>query len=155
METKSFVKILRKVIREEVRSAVKEMLVEQKKPARKVIDHGLSLHKMVEQNDRPKKKFSNNSMLNDILNETSADFNPTEFRGEPAYPTMQDQAFTSDQAPGFASMMNNRNLGNTIPTTDINGAPVNSAALPDTLTKALTRDYSGLMGAIDKKKGIK
>ena len=129
METKSFVKILRKVIREEVRSAVKEMLVEQKKPARKVIDHGLSLHKMVEQNDRPKKKFSNNSMLNDILNETSADFNPTEFRGEPAYPT--------------------------IPTTDINGAPVNSAALPDTLTKALTRDYSGLMGAIDKKKGIK
>ena len=37
METKSFVKILRKVIREEVRSAVKEILGEQKVPSNRKI----------------------------------------------------------------------------------------------------------------------
>ena len=92
METKSFVKILRKVIREEVRSAVNEILGEQKVPSNKVIDHGLSLHKMVEQKDRPKKKFSKNSMLNNILNETATDFNPNEFNGTPDYPTMDGGA---------------------------------------------------------------
>ena len=41
MNTKSFVKILRKVVREEVQRAVKEALTEQKVPHKKVINHGL------------------------------------------------------------------------------------------------------------------
>ena len=42
MNTKSFVKILRKVVREEVQRAVKEAITEQKVPHKKVINHGLS-----------------------------------------------------------------------------------------------------------------
>ena len=83
METKSFLKLLRKVIREEVQSVVrKELKValnETKLDHKKVIDHGMDLHNIAEKSQRPvrsKKKFVKDSMLNDILNETatSADF---------------------------------------------------------------------------------
>ena len=46
MESKSFVKILRKVIREEVRSAVKELLAEQQVNHDNVMDHGMNLHEL-------------------------------------------------------------------------------------------------------------
>ena len=160
MESKSFVKILRKVIREEVRSAVKEMLGEQTISSKKVINHGMSLHRMAEQQNDPykirakKKTYSKNGMLNDLLNETADSYNPAEFRGAPDYPTMNNQMYTSNDAPSFASMMNSQTPVNTIPTTDVNGQPVDPNALPETLTNALTKDYSALMKAIDKKKGI-
>ena len=76
MDTKSFVKILRKVIREEVGRAVKQALTEQTINHGQVIEHGMNLAEIAE-NPMPrrpiaKKKFSKNSMLNDILNETAA-----------------------------------------------------------------------------------
>jgi len=151
METKSFVKILRKVIREEVRSAVKEILGEQKTPSNKVIDHGLSLHKMVEQRSQPikKKKFSKNSILNDILNDTAVDYNASEFNGTPDYPTMDEQVYTSDQAPNFKSMMTSTTEG-------INGEPVDTSK-PEiqAVNKAVNRDYSQLMKAMEEKRPTK
>ena len=81
MDTKSFVKILRKVVREEVQRAVKEVLTEKTVPHKQVIDHGINLQRIAEEQENPyapqarkapKKKFSKNSMLNDILNETAA-----------------------------------------------------------------------------------
>ena len=44
MSSKSFVKILRKVIREEVKLAVKEILTEEKTDHNKVMSHGMDLH---------------------------------------------------------------------------------------------------------------
>jgi hypothetical protein len=40
-----------------------------------------------------------------------------------------------------------------VPTTDIDGRPVNVNNLPEDVVSALTKDYSALMKAIDKKKG--
>ena len=166
MNTKSFVKILRKVVREEVRTAVKEILGEQTVSHKKVIDHGLSLHNMVEQQENPyeikarkKKTFSKNKMLDDILNETAAnaDFGNMHegpMVGQENYPMMQDTMTTNDVS-SFASMMSSNNGIDTIPTTDVNGAAVNKNALPDHITSALTKDYSAVMKAIDKKKGVK
>ena len=52
METKSFIKILRKVIREEVQSVVRKemrtMLNEKKVNHKSVIKHGMELHDSVE-----------------------------------------------------------------------------------------------------------
>ena len=164
MESKSFVKILRKVIREEVRSAVKEILGEQKKSSNKVIDHGLSLHKMVERQENPyevqgkrKKQFSKDPVLNDILNETSLNYNPAEFNGAPpSYPNMENKAFTSNDVPSFASIMEPQTSRiNTIPTTDVNGNVVDPNAIPEHVTSALTKDYSSLMKAMDKKRPLK
>mgnify|MGYP003120126026 CR=1 FL=1 len=109
MDTKSFVKILRKVIREEVGRAVKQALTEQTINHGQVIEHGMNLAEIAE-NPMPrrpiaKKKFSKNSMLNDILNETAA---TGDFASKPEMAAVQ---------------------------------------------KALTRDYSGLIKAINKKNG--
>ena len=160
MNTKSFVKILRKVIREEVQQAVKEALTEQKVSHKKVIDHGLSLSRMAEtRSNRPKQKFSKNSMLNDILNETaeSADFsnmNEGPAVTQEGWPTMDD-VMTTDKVDSFASMMNPAHGVDVTPTTDANGNVFNKNELPNHLTSALTKDYSAVMKAIDKKKGIK
>jgi len=146
MDTKVFVKILRKVVREEVQTAVKQILGEQTVPHKKVIDHGLSLHGMVEQQERPnrnkphkKKTFSKNKMLDDILNETAA---TGDFGNMYEGPSVGQEAY---QTQGI----------NTIPSTDVNGNHIDKNALPEHVTSALTKDYSAIMKAIDKKKGVK
>ena len=160
MNTKSFVKILRKVIREEVQQAVKEALTEQKVSHKKVIDHGLSLSRMAEaRTNKPKKKFSKNSMLNDILNETAntADFsnmNEGPAVSQEEWPSIDD-VMTTDKVDSFASMMNPSRGVDVTPNTDVNGNVINKNALPEHLTSALTKDYSAVMKAIDKKKGVK
>ena len=159
MDTKSFVKILRKVVREEVRTAVKDILGEQTVSHKKVINHGLSLQGMVEQQEHPykpkvrkKKTFSKNKMLDDILNETAAtaDFGNMQ-QGPPA--SMMGDTMTTNDVSNFGSMMNSSRGIDTIPTTDVNGNTVNKNELPEHVTSALTKDYSALMKAIDKKKG--
>jgi hypothetical protein len=53
-------------------------------------------------------------------------------------------------------VLNDPAMGNqtTEAITDFNGNEVGVEDLPDPLAKALTRDYSDLMGAINKKKGV-
>lgn len=159
MDTNSFVKILRKVVREEVRTAVKDILGEQTVSHKKVINHGLSLQGMVEQHEHPykpkvrkKKTFSKNKMLDDILNETAAtaDFGNMQ-QGPPV--EMMGDVMTTNDVSDFGSMMNSSRGIDTIPTTDVNGNTVNKNELPEHVTSALTKDYSAIMKAIDKKKG--
>jgi hypothetical protein len=40
-----------------------------------------------------------------------------------------------------------------VPTTDTEGRPVQNVHVPEEVASALTRDYSSLMKAINKKKG--
>tara|TARA_R110000796_G_scaffold12964_2_gene42391 strand:+ start:759 stop:1211 length:453 start_codon:yes stop_codon:yes gene_type:complete len=147
MSSKSFVKILRKVIREEVRAAVTEILTEQKTDHNKVISHGLDLHGLTEGvPKRKKKKFSKNSMLNDILNETSGITRDGPLVGQD-YPSMSN--FKSDMADSFGLSQQPQSLA----TTDTTGKPVNMQNKKVASTvNAMTKDYSALMKAIDKKK---
>jgi hypothetical protein len=135
MNSKSFVKLLRKIIKEEVQSAVREVLTEQ------VIDHNTPIHEIA--TPRPKKQFTKNSMLNDLLNETAgtpaapemAEWSTMNFRSEMA------NAFGVETAPAIA------------PTTGINGEAVNMQKEGVAATvNAMTKDYSALMKAINKKK---
>ena len=148
MSSKSFVKILRKIIREEVKSAVKEILTEQKSHFNKVINHGMNLNEMASNPiKRKKKRFTKNNMLNDILNETSGvpSNGPSVMQEE--YPTMN--SFKSDMAESFGMNRQPQSLA----ATGINGEPVNmSNEKVATTVNAMTKDYSGLMKAIDKKK---
>ena len=68
------------------------------------------------------KNFAKNSALNDLLNETAMGDTNTETAMAP----MSDP---------FSS-----------------GAPMDTTGMPDSVANAVTRDYSGLMKAIDKKK---
>ena len=143
METKSFVKLLRKVIREEVQSVVrkelKNVINENKTNHNSVINHGLDLHKIAEQDirgPRAKKQYVKDEMLNDILNETD---NP--------WPEMN---FKSEMAPEFME----RPMPASLASTGINGEPVNMNNKKVVQTvQNMTKDYSALMKAIDKKKG--
>ena len=147
MESKSFVKILRKVIREEVTLAVRRelrsSLNENTTDHNKVINHGLELNKMV---NKKTKKYVKDPMLNDILNSTSP------LTENNAMPQMN---FNSGMAQSFKGMMSSQpDMPHVAPMTDIQGKPVNTNnENVANVMNAMTKDYSALMKAIDKKKG--
>ncbi len=149
MGSKSFVKLLRKIIREEVQGAVREVLTEQKTNHNQVIEHGMNLSHITEDpmpnRPRAKKQFTKNSMLNDLLNETAE--SPTS-PGMAEWGTMN---FKSEMSNAFG--MENSRTATIAPTTGINGESVNmnNEAVSATVN-AMTKDYSALMKAIDKKK---
>ena len=144
MSSKSFVKLLRKIIREEVQGAVREVLTEQKTDHKQVMSHGMQMNEIA--NSRPKKQYTKNSMLNDLLNETA---------GTPAPPEMSDWStmnFRSEMAEAFG-MESSPSIA---PTTGINGEAVNMNKEGVAATvNAMTKDYSALMKAIEKKRQTK
>ena len=139
MDTKSFVRILRKVIREEVGKAVKQALNETVVTDKQVINNGVNLHELVDTPKPVKRQFVKNSMLNDILNDTAYE---SDFSG-------------MNEEPNFSDMGSMRPSTAVQSMTGINGEHVDTTK-PEmqAVGKALTRDYSGLMKAINKKKGI-
>ena len=152
MDTKKFIEALRKVIREEVQTAVrtevKKLLSENKVSHKKTIDHGLQLERMT--NQRGKKSYSKDPMLNDLLNETATIPAPVD-----EWSTMN---FRSEMAQAFSGMrqMTDDNIPHVAPPTDLDGRPVNmgNEQVASAVT-AMTKDYSALMKAIDKKKGMR
>ena len=152
METKSFFNALRKLIREEVQLAVrtemKRVLNEQRVAPKQVIDHGIRMSEQAIKPSKPK-TFVKDPLLNDLLNETAA---------APAleqdWPTMD---FRSEMAQAFGGMRGaSSELPFVAPMQDINGAPVNvNDAKVAPIVNAMTKDYSALMKAIDKKKGVR
>ena len=144
MKSESFVKLLRKVIREEVTRAVrtemKELLQEKKVDHKKVISHGMNLNNIV---SKQQKQYVKDPMLNDILNSTG--------------PLQENRTmnFNSGMAQSFKSMMStDPEVPHVAPVTDIQGKAVNmSNEGVKTAVNAMTKDYSALMKAIDKKKG--
>jgi hypothetical protein len=151
MKTESFTKLLRKIIREEVTLAVRKemrsLLTEEKSDHKKVMKHGLELESMA---SKPTKQYVKNPMLNDILNETANGGSTI----EQDWPTME---FGNNMAQSFKGMMgSNTNTPSVAPTTDIQGKAINTNNKNvATVVNAMTKDYSSLMKAIDKKKGIK
>lgn len=155
MDTKGFINTLRKVIREEVQLAVRtemrKMLTETKTDHRKAITHGLELEQLANHQTtkrQERKTFSKDPLLNDLLNETAT--LPTD-----EWTTMN---FRSEMAQAFGGMRVNgdSNVPFVAPTTDHDGRPVNMAnEQVATAVNAMTKDYSALMKAIDKKKGLR
>ena len=144
--------IVRKVVREElkpiiteVRNASKPILKETKSKPKKVKDPlDINISDILKEervsNPTDKKTFVKNSMLNDMLNET---MNDGEWRN-------MDAQFGSNQAQAW----NGREDVAVAPTVDIDGRPVdtNNQDVANVMG-AITKDYSQLMKAIDKKKG--
>ncbi len=152
MDKKSFAGILQKINREEVTKAVRTemraLLNESKPDHSKTIDHGLSLHEMMDApapkptRKAPKRKYSSNNVLNELLNETGP------LRENNSWNSMN---FNSQMAQGFSSPSAQTVVA---PPVDIDGRPVNTNnEKVATVVNAMTKDYSALMKAIDKKKG--
>ena len=83
-------------------------------------------------------------IINDILNETAAGADFSTMRDTPT-------VYQTNDVDTFAS---NRNSDIPLTSTGINGEPVNMSNSNVAKTmEAMTRDYSGLLKAMDKKKG--
>ena len=142
MKAKTFENLIRKVVREEIDYALRREIKSLKEDLRDELKPTITEHteRLVEvpksslkekiMGKKPLKKhnFVSNSTLNDLLNETAA----------------------SDT---------NLNLGNSpvsLSQPFATGAPLpmDTTGMPKSVANAVTRDYSGLMKAIDKKKGL-
>ena len=142
MKAKTFENLIRKVVREEIDYALrreikslKEDLRDELKPT--ITDHTERMVEVPQQSSlkekimgkKPIKKrnFVGNSTLNDLLNETAAG----------------DTNLNSGNAPVSLSQ----------PFATGAPLPMDTKGMPNSVANAVTRDYSSLMKAIDKKKG--
>ena len=119
--------IIRKIVREEVAMAIKEVVNELKQP----VQSKLQPKKIVE-----KKSYTNNSILNDVLNETAQD-------GE--WKTLGGSEFTTDRmnelvGRQYGDMMSNQN-----PSISVDGQT------PDFLKK----DYREVLKKAEEKSKMK
>jgi len=157
MEQKKFIHMLKKIIKEEVRTVIKEELTE-------IIQEGLKPTISELQNKQPIKEsvvsrktngmFKNNK-FSDILNETNSLREQTT-NGDYAELMKEDIIMTAKDAPGFdmrrQSFKEAMGVSTPVPTTMEDTETGKTLAIDPIIGKALTRDYSSLMKAIDKKK---
>lgn len=144
MKAKTFENLIRKVVREEIDYALRREIKSLKEDLRDELKPTITEHteRLVEVPKVPqsslkekimgkkpfkKQQFVGNSTLNDLLNETAAG----------------DTNLNSGNSPVSLSQ----------PFATGNPLPMDTAGMPDSVAKAVTRDYSGLMNAINKKKG--
>ena len=120
--------MIRQVVREEIRTAMKDFLVESKQPKAK--------KKIVE-----KKAFSKNSILNDVLNETA---NNDEWK------TMGGGTYDSGKMGDIIAKKYGNDKGTLVQSTAA-AVGANPDALPDHVTDALTKDYRAVLKATDEK----
>ena len=142
MKAKTFENLIRKVVREEIDYALrreikslKEDLRDELKPT--IVEHterkvevpqqSTLKEKIMGKKPFKKQQFVANSTLNDLLNETAAGDTNTQTA---MAPVSLSQPFSSG-AP----------------------LPMDTTGMPESVANAVTRDYSGLMDAINKKKG--
>ena len=151
MEQKKFIQVLRKVIREEVKSVIKQELTEilqeglqstvnELKPAGKT-------NSTIKKSNRSKKLQFKDNKFSDILNETET---LREQNNVSNYAKLmsEDIVMTAKDAPGFAMQRNIQQQ--TVMTDPESGKTMN---VDPVIQKAMNRDYSALMKAIDKKRG--
>ena len=142
MKAKTFESLIRKVVREEIDYALrreikslKEDLRDELKPT--IVEHterkvevpqqSTLKEKIMGKKPFKKQQFVANSTLNDLLNETAAGDTNTQTA---MAPVSLSHPFSSG-AP----------------------LPMDTTGMPESVANAVTRDYSSLMKAIDKKKG--
>ena len=140
MTKKDLIKIIREVVRNEVKKEVQKIFMNETKtieePKKKI--------------KTPQKKFTDNKALNDVLNETVG-LRKSESQSD-EYPTLGGGAFDSSRMAelmGYGKSDEVKRDMVAVDTLKKAGKSVND--VPEAVTNALTRDYSDLMKAMDKK----
>lgn len=150
MEQKKFIQVLRKVIREEVKNVIKQELTEILQEGLQSTVNELQSKKTeatITESVAPKKKktyFKENKFA-DILNETNG-LREQVKASDYANLMTEDIVMTSKDAIGFGVQRNQ----STVMTDPESGK---SMKVAPSVQKAMNRDYSALMKAIDKKRG--
>ena len=151
MTKSELMKIITEIVRKEVQKEVNRIFIIESKP---VVSK--SKPKVVSKPIKKKEqKLSKNPILNKILNETMGGI-PGENGYEP-YPTMTGETFDTNRMAelvgnGDSSVVGNEETKRQIAAVQtVKGAGKSVEDVPEGLMKALTRDYSGVMKALNNK----
>ena len=145
MNKKQFMKIITEVVRREVKKEVQKILIKEE------TSHQLA--DVIPEVSEPKQKveYTKNKSLNDVLNETVGLTKSEKQNGE--YPTLGGGAFDTSRMSELMGYGKSEDMKRDMVAVDtIKKAGKSVEEIPDHVTNALTRDYSTLMKAIDKKK---
>ncbi len=172
MDTDKLVKAIQIIVKEEIKVILPKLVKEGvKREMAKLLKENKQLKEaltpkqptfmdnepMVEQPVQPQKPLSKNPVLNEVLQQTQP-FNSTQrtatgvpsYAGAPTEVSSGTMVFNSNDVHtlGASNIAQQMGYGDMAPKQGL-GVQTGNAALD----KALNRDYSGLMKAIDKKKG--
>ena len=145
MKAKTFENLLRKIVREEIDYSLRRELKSLKEDLRDELKPTIVEHKerMVEVPETAKNSLREKIMGNEPLK--TKPFKKQNFTKNPALNDLLNETAQGDTNTQSAMA----------PVSDpfSSGAPMETAGMPNVVADAVTRDYSGLMKAIKKKKG--
>ena len=147
--------IIELVVRKEVKKQLSEIFINEEKEIS--LSETISKPKPKKVIKKPKKQYTKNTALNEVLNNTK----PLGSQEQEDYPTLGGGVLGSDNMAevlgyGDLGMGSNKERAREIGVVDtIKKQGVSVDQVPEDVQNALTRDYSGLMKAIDKKKKVK
>ena len=153
MKKNDLIKIIELVVRKEVKKQMTEIFINDKEEIK--LSETISKPKPKKVVNKPKKQYSKNPVLNEVLNNTK----PLGSTGQTdEYPTLGGGVLGSDnmaEVLGYGDLgrgQNKEKAREMAAVDTIKKAGVSVDQVPEDVQNALTRDYSGLMKAINKKK---
>ena len=150
MNKKELIKIIELVVRKEVKKQMTEIFINDEKEIS--LSETISKPKVAKK--KSKKQYTKNKVLNEVLNNTK----PLGSQEQEDYPTLGGGVLGSDnmaEVLGYGDLgkgQNKEKAREMAAVDSIKKAGVSVDQVPEDVQNALTRDYSGLMKAINKKK---
>ena len=147
------VQMLREIIKREVQKEVKKIFINEGYQTPKAQNNSNYVPEVLPKpkSQREQVSYVKDPMLNKVLNETAQQNEMEE------YPTMGGGTFDTSrmaEAMGYGGQFGNPEMKRqSIGVTTAQAAGVNPDSVPEDVMKALTKDYSGAMKALDKKDG--
>ena len=152
MKKNDLIKIIELVVRKEVKKQMTEIFINEEKEIK--LSETISELKPKKVVNKPKKQYSKNPVLNEVLNNTK----PLGSSQTDEYPSLGGGVLGSDnmaEVLGYGDLGRgqNKEKAREMGAVDtIKKAGVSVDQVPEDVQNALTRDYSGLMKAINNKK---
>ena len=150
MKKNDLIKIIELVVRKEVKKQMTEIFINDEKEIS--LSETISKPKVAKK--KSKKQYTKNTALNEVLNNTK----PLGQQETDEYPTLGGGVLGSDnmaEVLGYGDLgrgQNKERAREMAAVDSIKKAGVSVDQVPEDVQNALTRDYSGLMKAINKKK---
>ena len=150
MNKKELIKIIELVVRKEVKKQMTEIFINDEKEMS--LSETISKPKVAKK--KSKKQYTKNKVLIEVLNNTK----PLGSQEQEDYPTLGGGVLGSDnmaEVLGYGDLgkgQNKEKAREMAAVDSIKKAGVSVDQVPEDVQNALTRDYSGLMKAIDNKK---
>ena len=141
MKQGKLVSLIKEVVKQEVKKQITDILINETNiPKTKPV---------VKRKKVEEKNYTDNPTLNKILNETA--------QQQVDYPSLGGGTFDSSRATellGYGGGLGNKEVKREVAAAStLQSAGMNPDTAPEHLKNALTRDYTDLVKAIDKKKG--